>query len=120
MLPPLSLSASEVRAAKDAALAETVALLVQRKKLNAYGGRRRGHLTLLPERCLLVDWLNEPITAGACLFGSTQEKCWRRPVVLHSGNGAPLKSVTLLTKMYDLGITASRGRPRVSNLEKRR
>jgi putative transposase len=26
-----------------------------------------------------------------------------------------MKSVTLLTKMYDLGITPSRGRPRVSN-----
>ncbi|WEJ06924.1 IS3 family transposase [Pseudomonas sp. FJ2-5-13] len=45
----------------------------------------------------------------------TQEKCWRQPLVLHSDNGAPMKSVTLLTKMYDLGITPSRGRPRVSN-----
>ncbi|WP_439856513.1 IS3 family transposase [Pseudomonas yamanorum] len=45
----------------------------------------------------------------------TQEKCWRQPLVLHSDNGAPMKSVTLLTKMYDLGITPSRVRPRVSN-----
>jgi putative transposase len=45
----------------------------------------------------------------------TQEQCWRQPLVLHSDNGAPMKSVTLLTKMYDLGITPSRGRPRVSN-----
>ncbi|WP_405121373.1 IS3 family transposase [Pseudomonas petroselini] len=45
----------------------------------------------------------------------TREKCWRQPLVLHSDNGAPMKSVTLLTKMYDLGITPSRGRPRVSN-----
>lgn len=45
----------------------------------------------------------------------TQEKCWRQPLVLHSDNGAPMKSVTLLTKMYDLGITPSRSRPRVSN-----
>ena len=43
------------------------------------------------------------------------EKCWHQPLVLHSDNGAPMKSVTLLTKMYDLGITPSRGRPRVSN-----
>lgn len=30
-------------------------------------------------------------------------------------NGAPMKSVTLLAKTHDLGITPSRGRPRVSN-----
>ena len=34
----------------------------------------------------------------------TQEQCWRQPLVLHSDNGAPMKSVTLLIKMYDLGI----------------
>ena len=44
-----------------------------------------------------------------------REQCWKQPLVLHSDNGAPMKSVTLLTKMYDLGITPSRGRPRVSN-----
>ena len=43
------------------------------------------------------------------------EKCLRDPLVLHSDNGAPMKSATLLVKMYDLGITPSRGRPRVSN-----
>jgi putative transposase len=36
-------------------------------------------------------------------------------LVLHSDNGAPMKSSTLLAKMYELGITSSRGRPRVSN-----
>lgn len=39
----------------------------------------------------------------------------RQPLVLHSDNGAPMKSATLLSKMYELGITPSRGRPRVSN-----
>lgn len=43
------------------------------------------------------------------------EQCLRGPLVLHSDNGAPMKSVTLLSKMYELGITPSRGRPRVSN-----
>ena len=40
------------------------------------------------------------------------ERCAGRPLVLHSDNGAPMKSVTLLSKLYDLGITPSRGRPR--------
>ena len=31
-----------------------------------------------------------------------REQCWKQPLVLHSDNGAPMKSVTLLTKMYDL------------------
>jgi len=43
------------------------------------------------------------------------ERCTGQPLVLHSDNGAPMKSVTLLSKLYDLGITPSRGRPRVSN-----
>lgn len=43
------------------------------------------------------------------------EQCLREPLVLHSDNGAPMKSMTLLSKMHDLGITPSRGRPRVSN-----
>lgn len=43
------------------------------------------------------------------------EQCWRQPLVLHSDNGAPMKSSTLLAKLYELGVTPSRGRPRVSN-----
>ncbi len=42
-------------------------------------------------------------------------KCWGKPMVLHSDNGAPMKSSTMLSKLYELGITPSRGRPRVSN-----
>lgn len=44
-----------------------------------------------------------------------REQCWQQPLVLHSDNGAPMKSATLLTKMHDLGIRPSRSRPRVSN-----
>lgn len=43
------------------------------------------------------------------------EKCLLKPLVLHSDNGAPMKSASLLSKMHDLGVTPSRGRPRVSN-----
>lgn len=43
------------------------------------------------------------------------EQCLREPLVLHSDNGAPMKSVTLLSNMYELGITPSQGRPRVSS-----
>lgn len=36
-------------------------------------------------------------------------------MVLHSDNGSPMKAATFLQKLYDLGITPSRSRPRVSN-----
>lgn len=37
------------------------------------------------------------------------------PLVLHSDNGSPMKGATMLQTLYDLGITPSRSRPRVSN-----
>ena len=50
-----------------------------------------------------------------CGASLSRVKVCVQPLVLHSDNGAPMKSVTLLSKMYELGITPSRGRPRVSN-----
>lgn len=44
-----------------------------------------------------------------------REQCFSCPPVLHSDNGAPMKSQTLRAKLYDLGIQASYSRPRVSN-----
>ncbi len=49
-----------------------------------------------------------------------QRTCWRehianQPLVLHSDNGAPMKSVTMKAKMEELGIASSYNRPRVSN-----
>ena len=43
------------------------------------------------------------------------EKCRKKDLVLHSDNGAPMKSLTMRAKMYDLGVVTSRSRPRVSN-----
>ena len=43
------------------------------------------------------------------------EQCAKSSLVLHSDNGSPMKSLTLLAKMYDLGVVSSRSRPRVSN-----
>jgi transposase InsO family protein len=43
------------------------------------------------------------------------EKCRKKELVLHSDNGAPMKSLTLQAKMHELGVISSRSRPRVSN-----
>ena len=44
-----------------------------------------------------------------------REQCFTNPPVLHSDNGSPMKSQTLLQKLYDLGIERSNSRPGVSN-----
>ena len=45
------------------------------------------------------------------------EQCFNEPipVVLHSDNGAPMKSLTFKAKMEEMGIISSYSRPRVSN-----
>lgn len=43
------------------------------------------------------------------------EQCFHQPIVLHSDNGAPMKSLTLRAKLEELGVTGSYSRPRVSN-----
>ncbi|MCE7641240.1 IS3 family transposase [Vibrio fluvialis] len=44
-----------------------------------------------------------------------KEKCVNKGLVLHSDNGAPMRSYTMLAKMNDLGVMSSYSRPRVSN-----
>lgn len=44
-----------------------------------------------------------------------RENCLHTGVVLHSDNGAPMKSLTLRAKAYELGVKTSYSRPRVSN-----
>lgn len=39
----------------------------------------------------------------------------QQPLILHSDNGSPMKGATMLHTLYELGITPSRSRPRVSN-----
>ncbi|MBL5912423.1 IS3 family transposase [Enterobacter asburiae] len=43
------------------------------------------------------------------------EKCSSLNIVLHSDNGGPMRSYTLLAKMYALGVLSSYSRPRVRN-----
>jgi putative transposase len=43
------------------------------------------------------------------------EHCFKSNLVLHSDNGAPMKSLMLKAKMEELGVQSSFSRPRVSN-----
>nr|WP_290442702.1 DDE-type integrase/transposase/recombinase [Halomonas sp. OfavH-34-E] len=60
--------------------------------------------------------------AGKLAAELIQKVCWRehltdchKPLILHSDNGGPMKASTFPKKLYDLGITPSYSRPRVSN-----
>ena len=44
-----------------------------------------------------------------------KEQCFNTPLVLHSDNGAPMKSYTMRAKLDELGVTPSLSRPSVSN-----
>ena len=68
----------------------------------------------------IVGWEvhdNESGEKGAALMQRTVmvENCFKQPLVLHSDNGSPMKSQTMQIKLYDLGVTPSHSRPRVSN-----
>ncbi len=44
-----------------------------------------------------------------------RENVGHKPLVLHSDNGSPMKGVSLLETLHDLGVANSYSRPRVSN-----
>ncbi|PMH37960.1 integrase, partial [Vibrio sp. 10N.286.49.B3] len=44
-----------------------------------------------------------------------REQCFNQALVLHSDNGAPMKSLTFKAKMEELGVISSYSRPRVSD-----
>lgn len=44
-----------------------------------------------------------------------KEQCLKSGLVLHSDNGAPMKSFTMKAKLEELGVESSYNRPRVSN-----
>ena len=44
-----------------------------------------------------------------------REQCLNKPLVLHSDNGAPMKSQTMKAKMEELSVIPSYSRPRVSD-----
>lgn len=70
----------------------------------------------------IVGWEVNGSETGELACDVVEKACWRErlvgrgaPLVLHSDNGSPMKAATFLEKLYDLGITPSNSRPRVSN-----
>ena len=68
----------------------------------------------------IVGWEiyeEESADNAAQLLGkaSSRERTLRKPIVLHSDNGSPMKGSSMLETMYKLGVVKSYSRPRVSN-----
>ncbi|MDZ4957186.1 DDE-type integrase/transposase/recombinase, partial [Clostridium perfringens] len=63
------------------------------------------------------EWLDETGELAASLVerAMLSEKVKGAPLVLHSDNGASMKSYTLKSKLEELGVLSSYSRPRVSN-----
>jgi putative transposase len=64
-------------------------------------------------------WVEESVENASILVRrgvlSEQRISPLQPLILHSDNGSPMKGASLLENLYQLGITPSRSRPRVSN-----
>lgn len=64
-------------------------------------------------------WLEESAENASILVRrgvlAAQRTVPLQPLILHSDNGSPMKGASLLETLYQLGITSSRSRPRVSN-----
>ena len=68
----------------------------------------------------IIGWevyLAESAWLGANVIEKTaqRERLNGKPLVLHSDNGSPMRPSALLTELYELVITASSNRPRVSD-----
>jgi len=77
-------------------------------------------LDLYSRKIIVWDiWLEESAENASLLVRrgmlSEQRISHQQPLVLHSDNGSPMKGSSLLETLYQLGITPSRSRPRVSN-----
>lgn len=64
-------------------------------------------------------WLEESAENASLLvrrgMASKKITAHLQQLVLHSDNGSPMKGASILETLYQLGITPSRSRPKVSN-----
>lgn len=65
--------------------------------------------------CQVYEYESGELAADLITDACIREKISRDQVTLHSDNGSPMKSATMLAKLQDLGVIPSFNRPRVSN-----
>ncbi len=65
--------------------------------------------------CQVYEHESGELAAELITDACIRENIPRKQVTLHSDNGSPMKSVTMLAKLQDLGVIPSFSRPSVSN-----
>jgi len=65
--------------------------------------------------CQVYEYESGELAADLITDACIREKISKKQVTLHSDNGSPMKSATMLAKLQDLGVMPSFSRPSVSN-----
>ena len=65
--------------------------------------------------CQVYDSESGELAADLITDACIREKISKDQIILHSDNGSPMKSATMLAKLQDLGVMPSFSRPSVSN-----
>ncbi len=65
--------------------------------------------------CQVYEYESGDLAAELITDACLREKIPKDQVTLHSDNGSPMKSVTMLAKLQDLGVIPSFSRPSISN-----
>ncbi len=65
--------------------------------------------------CQVYEYESGDLAADLITDACIREKIPKEQVTLHSDNGSPMKSATMLAKLQDLGVMPSFSRPSISN-----
>ncbi len=65
--------------------------------------------------CQVYEYESGDLAADLITDACIREKITKKQVTLHSDNGSPMKSATMLAKLQDLGVLPSFSRPSVSD-----
>jgi len=65
--------------------------------------------------CQVYEYESGDLAADLITDACLREKIPKEQVTLHSDNGSPMKSATMLAKLQDLGVIPSFSRPSISN-----
>ncbi len=65
--------------------------------------------------CQVYEYESGELASALITDACIREKISKKQIILHSDNGSPMKSATMLAKLQDLGVMPSFSRPSVSN-----
>ena len=85
------------------------------KSINNGNKRSDYHCSRKAVACQVYEYESGDLAADLITDACRREKIQKNQVTLHSDNGSPMKSATMLAKLQDLGVMPSFSRPSISN-----